>query len=83
MVMYAYDLQSQTKNNSLPQRLQVLHWGTLDYEVQTHITERKIGESYELFLEAAQEHEQLRQEQINSSNEDLLLPRFYDVQRYP
>ena len=81
LVLYLYDLKTNPTKAELPQRLQVLHWASLGGSEQTTITERVIGQDYHLQLAPATDHPELAGEQINITDEDLLLPRFYDVER--
>lgn len=81
LVLYLYYLKTKQTKTDLPQRLQVLHWASLGDPEQTTITQRVIGQDYHLQVAPATDHPELDGEQINIIDENLLLPRFYDVER--
>jgi hypothetical protein len=77
LVDYTYevvDVKSGIYRNS---RIVVLHWAVLDGKPAPGVP-RKIGQTYELLVEPAEHHPQLRSERTESGTSEIDLPLYYD-----
>ena len=77
LVDYTYevvDVKSGIYRNS---RIVVLHWAVLDGKPAPGVP-RKVGQTYELLVEPAELHPQLRSERTESGTSEMDLPLYYD-----
>ncbi|MCB1096047.1 MAG: hypothetical protein KDN22_10775 [Verrucomicrobiae bacterium] len=77
LVDYTYDVVEVKSGTYRNGRIVVLHWAVLDGKPAPGVP-RKIGQTYEMLVEAAEGHPQLRSERTESGTSEFDLPLYYD-----
>ncbi|MGK0189127.1 MAG: hypothetical protein ACI9R3_004944 [Verrucomicrobiales bacterium] len=77
LVDYTYDVVDIMSGRYRSPRMVVLHWAVLDGKPAPGVP-RTIGETYEIVVEKAEAHPQLRSERTESGTSEFDLPLYYD-----
>lgn len=77
LVVYAYEVAKVVQGSQNAPKIQVAHWAILDRKLLPEMGSRKLGETYQLRLEALDAHPQLQSERSFNDCEDFDIPIYY------
>ncbi len=83
MVVHAYEVAKVIDGSESAPKIQVAHWVILDRQILPEMSERKLGESYDLHLEPLASHPQLESERSFNDCEDFDIPIYYATRALP